>query len=216
MSAAHRYQLMPTLDRWVIARSIELLKPHAEILTASQIVFNINFSGQSLQDADFTEYVVGLVEASGLNPASLCFELTESAAIGNLSRAEPLMRRLRKLGCHIALDDFGTGLSSLAYLRTLPVDLLKIDGSFVRDVLKDSRAESMVQAIAQLARSMSLRTVAEYVETDEILSRITSLGVDYGQGFAIGRPLLLQDVVTELPLYAAAAHPSGVYPANAA
>jgi EAL domain-containing protein (putative c-di-GMP-specific phosphodiesterase class I) len=169
-----------------------------------------------LQDADFTEYVVGLVEASGLNPASLCFELTESAAIGNLSRAEPLMRRLRKLGCHIALDDFGTGLSSLAYLRTLPVDLLKIDGSFVRDVLKDSRAESMVQAIAQLARSMSLRTVAEYVETDEILSRITSLGVDYGQGFAIGRPLLLQDVVTELPLYAAAAHPSGVYPANAA
>jgi diguanylate cyclase (GGDEF)-like protein len=216
MSAAHRYQLMPTLDRWVIARSIEILKPHAEVLSASQIVFNINFSGQSLQDAEFTEYVAGLVEGSGLSAGSLCFELTESAAIGNLSRAEPLMRRLRKLGCHIALDDFGTGLSSLAYLRTLPVDLLKIDGSFVRDVLKDSRADSMVQAIAQLARSMSLTTVAEYVETDEILSRITSLGVDYGQGFAIGRPLPLQDVVAELPLYAAAAHPSGVWPANAA
>jgi diguanylate cyclase (GGDEF)-like protein len=216
MSAAHRYQLMPTLDRWVIARSIEILKPHAEVLSASQIVFNINFSGQSLQDAEFTDYVAKLVESSGLNPGSLCFELTESAAIGNLSRAEPLMRRLRKLGCHIALDDFGTGLSSLSYLRTLPIDFLKIDGSFVRDVLKDSRAESMVQAIAQLARSMSLTTVAEYVETDEILSRITSLGVDYGQGFAIGRPLPLQDVVTELPLYAAAAHPSGVWPANAA
>jgi diguanylate cyclase (GGDEF)-like protein len=216
MSAAHRYQLMPTLDRWVIARSIEILKPHAEVLSASQIVFNINFSGQSLQDAGFTEYVVQLVEGSGLNPGSLCFELTESAAIGNLSRAEPLMRRLRKLGCHIALDDFGTGLSSLSYLRTLPIDLLKIDGSFVRDVLKDSRAESMVQAIAQLARSMSLTTVAEYVETDEILARITSLGVDYGQGFAIGRPLPLLDVIAELPLYAAAAHPSGVWPANAA
>jgi len=216
MSAAHRYQLMPTLDRWVIARSIEILKPHAQVLGASQIVFNINFSGQSLQDAEFTEYVAKLVESSGLNPGSLCFELTESAAIGNLSRAEPLMRRLRKLGCHIALDDFGTGLSSLSYLRTLPIDFLKIDGSFVRDVLKDSRAESMVQAIAQLARSMSLTTVAEYVETDEILSRITSLGVDYGQGFAIGRPLPLQDVVAELPLYAAAAHPSGVWPANAA
>jgi diguanylate cyclase (GGDEF)-like protein len=216
MSAAHRYQLMPTLDRWVIARSIDMLKPHTEVLSASQIVFNINFSGQSLQDADFTEYVAKLVEGSGLNPSSLCFELTESAAIGNLSRAEPLMRALRNLGCQIALDDFGTGLSSLAYLRTLPVDLLKIDGSFVRDVLKDPRAESMVQAIAQLARSMSLTTVAEYVETDEILSRITSLGVDYGQGFAIGRPLPLQDVVIELPLYAAAAHPSGVWPANAA
>jgi diguanylate cyclase (GGDEF)-like protein len=216
MSAAHRYQLMPALDRWVIARAIEMLKPHAEVLAASEIIFNINFSGQSLQDSDFTDYVVKLVEGSGLNPGSLCFELTESAAIGNLARAEPLMRRLRHLGCHIALDDFGTGLSSLAYLRTLPIDLLKIDGSFVRDVLKDSRAESMVQTIAQLAHSMSLITVAEYVETEEILSRITSLGVDYGQGFAIGRPLSLSDVVAELPLYAAAAHPSGVWPASAA
>ena len=119
-----------------------------------------------------------------------------------------------QLGCSIALDDFGTGLGSLAYLRTLPIDFLKIDGSFVRDVLKDSRAESMVQAIAQLARSMSLTTVAEYVETEEILTRITSLGVDYGQGFAIGRPVPLADVVAELPLYAAAAHPSGVWPAR--
>jgi diguanylate cyclase (GGDEF)-like protein len=216
MSAAHRYQLMPTLDRWVIARSIEMLKPHGDVLRASRIVFNINFSGQSLQDTDFTEYVARLVESSGLDPGSLCFELTESAAIGNLTRAEPLMRRLRALGCHIALDDFGTGLSSLAYLRTLPIDFLKIDGSFVRDVLKDSRAESMVQAIAQLARSMSLTTVAEYVETEELLTRITSLGVDYGQGFAIGRPLPLSDVIAELPLYAAAAHPTGVWPANAA
>jgi diguanylate cyclase (GGDEF)-like protein len=216
MSAAHRYQLMPALDRWVISRSIEMLKPHAQVLASSQIVFNINFSGQSLQDAEFTDYVVKLVQSSGLTPGSLCFELTESAAVGNLARAEPLMRRLRQIGCHIALDDFGTGLSSLAYLRTLPIDFLKIDGSFVRDVLKDSRAESMVQAIAQLARSMSLTTVAEYVETEEILSRITSLGVDYGQGFAIGRPMALSDVVTELPLYAAAAHPSGVWPASAA
>ncbi|HEY4881571.1 MAG TPA: bifunctional diguanylate cyclase/phosphodiesterase [Steroidobacteraceae bacterium] len=214
MSAAHRYQLMPTLDRWVIKHALEMLKPHAELLRASQIVFAINFSGQSLQDGDFTEHVARMIESSGLDPANLCFELTESAAIGNLNRAEVLMRRLRKLGCNIALDDFGTGLSSLAYLRTLPIGMLKIDGSFVRDVLKDPRAESMVQAIAQLARAMSLTTVAEYVETDEIRTRITSLGVDYGQGFAIGRPVPLLDVVAELPLYAAAAHPSGVWPAS--
>jgi diguanylate cyclase (GGDEF)-like protein len=215
MSAAHRYQLMPTLDRWVIKHALEMLKPHAELLRASRIVFAINFSGQSLQDADFTENVARMIESSGLNPAMLCFELTESAAIGNLNRAEVLMRRLRKLGCNIALDDFGTGLSSLAYLRTLPIGMLKIDGSFVRDVLKDPRAESMVQAIAQLARAMSLTTVAEYVETDEIRTRITALGVDYGQGFAIGRPVPLVDVVAELPLYAAAADPSGVWPASA-
>ncbi|MFI4868920.1 MAG: EAL domain-containing protein [Steroidobacterales bacterium] len=215
MSAAQRYQLMPTLDRWVIKRALEMLKPHAELLRSSRIVFAINFSGQSLQDADFTEHVARMIESSGLHPAMLCFELTESAAIGNLNRAETLMRRLRALGCNIALDDFGTGLSSLAYLRTLPIGMLKIDGSFVRDVLKDPRAESMVQAIAQLARAMSLTTVAEYVETDEIRSRITALGVDYGQGFAIGRPVPLVDVVAELPLYAAAAHPSGVWPASA-
>jgi EAL domain-containing protein (putative c-di-GMP-specific phosphodiesterase class I) len=214
MSAAHRYQLMPTLDRWVIKHALEMLTPHAELLRSSQIVFAINFSGQSLQDADFTEHVARLIESSGLTPSNLCFELTESAAIGNLNRAEVLMRRLRKLGCNIALDDFGTGLSSLAYLRTLPIGMLKIDGSFVRDVCKDPRAESMVQTIAQLARAMSLTTVAEYVETDEIRTRITALGVDYGQGFAIGRPVPLVDVVAELPLYVAAAHPSGIWPAS--
>src|SRR6204780_3909229 len=214
MSAAQRYQLMPTLDRWVIQHALDMLKPHAELLRASQIVFAINFSGQSLQDADFTEHVAKLIETSGLTPSNLCFELTESAAIGNLNRAEGLMRRLRKLGCNIALDDFGTGLSLLAHLRTLPIGMLKIDGSFVRDVCKDPRAESMVQTIAQLARAMSLTTVAEYVETDEIRTRIPALGVDYGQGFAIGRPVPLVDVVAELPLYVAAAHPSGIWPAS--
>jgi diguanylate cyclase (GGDEF)-like protein len=212
MSAANRYQLMPTIDRWVIGHAIKMLQPHAQLLQQSSIVFTINFSGQSLQDAEFTEHVASLIQSSGLNPAALCFELTESAAIGNLGRAETLMRRLRKLGCNFALDDFGTGLSSLAYLRTLPIGMLKIDGSFVRDVLRDPRAESMVQAIAQLARSMQLTTVAEYVETEEIRTRITALGVDYGQGFAIARPTPLVDLLTELPLYAAASSNSGVWP----
>jgi diguanylate cyclase (GGDEF)-like protein len=215
MSAAHRYQLMPTLDRWVIQHALDILTPHAELLRTSQIVFAINFSGQSLQDADFTEHVARMIESSGVDPSNLCFELTESAAIGNLTRAEVLMRRLRKLGCNIALDDFGTGLSSLAYLRTLPIGMLKIDGSFVRDVLQDPRAESMVQTIAQLARAMQLTTVAEYVETNDIRARISALGVDYGQGFAIGRPVPLLDVLAKLPLYAAAAHPDGVWPASA-
>jgi EAL domain-containing protein (putative c-di-GMP-specific phosphodiesterase class I) len=115
------------------------------------------------------------------------------------------MRQLRKLGCGIALDDFGTGLSSLAYLRSLPITMLKIDGSFVRDVLRDPKAESTIEAIAQLARAMSLITVAEYVETEEIRNRIAQLGVDYGQGFAIGQPVPIGDVLEQLPLYAAAA-----------
>ena len=156
-----------------------------------------------LQDADFTGHVVRMIESSGLDPAMLCFELTESAAVGNLVHTEALMRQLRKLGCGIALDDFGTGLSSLAYLRSLPISMLKIDGSFVRDVLTDSKAESTIQAIAQLARAMSLITVAEYVETEEIRHRIAQLGVDYGQGFAIGRPVPIDEVLEHLPFYAA-------------
>jgi diguanylate cyclase (GGDEF)-like protein len=203
LSAATRYQLMPEIDRWVINKAIELLKPQAQLLAGRSLTFAINFSGQSLNDEEFVDFVVQAVSSSGLNPALFCFELTENATIANMARAESLIRALRRLGCGVALDDFGTGLSSLSYLRQLPVTMLKIDGSFVRDILKDPRAESMVRAIAQLARSMSIATVAEYVETDEIRTRVATLGVDYGQGFAIGKPAPFTDLLAELPLLVA-------------
>lgn len=200
LSAANRYQLMPVIDRWVVNHVIDALMPRASVLEGRALGFCINFSGPSLNDDGFGDMLIERVSGSGLDPELLCFELTENATVANLSRAEALMRRLRTLGCGVALDDFGTGLSSLSCLRQLPVTMLKIDGSFVRDVLKDSRAESMVRAIAQLARSMSITTVAEYIETEAISLRIAELGVDYGQGFAIGRPIPLADVLTELPL----------------
>jgi EAL domain-containing protein (putative c-di-GMP-specific phosphodiesterase class I) len=139
------------------------------------------------------------VQKCGINPKVFCFELTENATILNLARAEVVMRRLRRMGCEVALDDFGTGLCSLSYLRQLPVTMLKIDGSFVRDVMRDPRADSMVQVIAQLARTMSLDTVAEYVETDEIRERIAQHGVDYAQGYAIGRAESFEDLLQSLP-----------------
>jgi diguanylate cyclase (GGDEF)-like protein len=200
MSAATRYQLMPVIDRWVISHVIEALKPRAGVLEGKALGFAINFSAQSLTDDSFADWLIETLAGSGLDPELFCFELTENATVSNLTRAEALMRRLRRLGCGVALDDFGTGLSSLSCLRQLPVSMLKIDGSFVRDVLKDPRAESMVRAIAQLARSMSIITVAEYIETEAIGARIAELGVDYGQGFAIGRPIPLADLLTELPL----------------
>jgi diguanylate cyclase (GGDEF)-like protein len=204
LSAANRYQLMPEIDRWVINQAIELLKPQAELLAGQSVSFAINFSGQSLNDESFVDFLLERIRSSGIDPAVFTFELTENATIANIARAESLIRSLRDLGCNVALDDFGTGLSSLAYLRQLPVTMLKIDGSFVRDILKDPRAESMVRAIAQLAHSMSLTTVAEYVETEEIRTRLATLGVDYGQGFAIGRPAPLSELLPELPLYASA------------
>jgi len=205
LSAAVRYQIMPAVDRWVVQEAVRVLQPHAALLTGRPVVFTVNISGQSLGEDGFDDYLYETIRDSGVNPKVFCFELTESAAIANLAKAETMMKRLRTLGCSFALDDFGTGLSSLAYLRALPVDMLKIDGSFVKDILTDPRAESMVQAIAQLARSIQLTTVAEFVETDEIRLHVAQLGVDYGQGFAISRPAPLMETIAELPAYEAAA-----------
>jgi diguanylate cyclase (GGDEF)-like protein len=198
MSAAIRYQLMQSIDRWVIETAVQRLKAYAATFASVPLSFAINFSGQSLNDESFSEFLLERIRSSGLPPDLFCLELTENTAVASVKRATDLMRRLRALGCGIALDDFGTGLSSLSYLRELPVTMLKIDGSFVRDVIRDPRAESMVRAIAQLARTMSLATVAEYVETKEILARVATLGVDYGQGFAIARPVPLDDLLAEL------------------
>ena len=198
MSAATRYQLMPRIDRWVIESTVERLKAYAQTFSKVPLSFAINFSGQSLNDESFEDFLIKRIVSSGLPPELFCFELTENATIANLARASALMGKVRALGCGIALDDFGTGFSSLAYLRQLPVTMLKIDGSFVRDVVRDPRAESMVRAIAQLAHTMSLTTVAEYVETEEIRARVATLGVDYGQGFAISKPLPFDDLLAEL------------------
>jgi diguanylate cyclase (GGDEF)-like protein len=201
LSAAQRYQMMPEIDRAVITLAMQMLQPYARQLEADPAIFTINFSGQSLQEADFGSFIASTIERSGIRPDLIAFELTESAAVGDIGRAETLIRSLRQMGCGVALDDFGTGLSSLSYLRALPINMLKIDGSFVRDVLTDSRAESMIEAVAYLARSMKLITVAEYVETPEIRARVAHLGVDYAQGYAIGRPTPLSEVLDQIGLY---------------
>jgi len=203
LSAAERYQLMPTVDRWVVHRACELLGEHSASVGEEIARFAINLSGQSLQDESFLEYVIGEIKNSSLPPGVLCFELTETATIGNLVKAQNFMRSLQDLGCQFALDDFGTGVSSLAYLKDLSVNYLKIDGSFVRDAVVNARSESMIKAIAQLAKVMCMETIAEYVETDVLRARMADLGVDYGQGFAMGKAQPLPDLLRELAIYEA-------------
>jgi diguanylate cyclase (GGDEF)-like protein len=203
LSAAERYQLMPTVDRWVVRRSCELLGAHSASVGEDIARFAINLSGQSLQDESFLEFVVDQIKTSGLPPGVLCFELTETATIGNLAKAQNFMKNLQGLGCQFALDDFGTGVSSLAYLKDLSVNYLKIDGSFVRDAVMNSRSESMIKAIAQLAKVMCMETIAEYVETDVLRARMADLGVDYGQGFAMGRAQPLEELLKVLAIYEA-------------
>jgi diguanylate cyclase (GGDEF)-like protein len=195
LSAAERYQLAPAIDRWVVRRVLATLAPHAEQLERIGACFAVNISGQSLGDQDFSAFLEGHLRESGLAPQLLTFELTETAAVANIVRAESLIRRLRDLGFGVALDDFGRGLSSLTYLKTLPVTTLKIDGSFVRDVVGDDRSQAMLSAIVRLAHAMGLATVAECVESEQIREITQRLGVEFGQGFSIGRPIPLERVI---------------------
>jgi diguanylate cyclase (GGDEF)-like protein len=198
LSAAERYQIAPAIDRWVVRHAIELLAPHAARLHEMQACFAVNISGQSLGDADFAVFMDTALRGSRLPRGLLSFEVTETAAVANIVRAEALIRRLRDLGSDVALDDFGRGLSSLSYLKMLPVTHLKIDGIFVRDVVTDDRSQAMLSAIVQLARAMKLKTVAECVESEAIWQGTRVLGVDYGQGFYIGRPMPLDKVLDTL------------------
>jgi len=202
LSSAERYQLMPTVDRWVVGRACQLLGKHSAAGEEGPR-FAINLSGNSLQDDSFLPFVIDKIKETAVPPRVLCFELTETATIGNLAKAQNFMRVLQNLGCQFALDDFGTGVSSLAYLKDLSVNYLKIDGSFVRDAIGNARSESMIKAIAQLAKVMCMETIAEYVETDALRVRMADLGVDYGQGFAMGKAQPLEELLAELAVYEA-------------
>jgi diguanylate cyclase (GGDEF)-like protein len=196
--AAERYQLAPAIDRWVIGYVLELVSAAAPRLLAVGAQFAINISGQSVGDDDFRIYLEEQLRSYSLAPSLLSFEVTETAAVSNIVRAETLIRKLRKLGHEVALDDFGRGLSSLTYLKSLPVNCVKIDGELIRDVTHNPRSQAMVSAVVQLARAMKLQTTAECIESDEIHRCIAGLGVDYAQGFAIGRPRPLEIVLNEL------------------
>lgn len=197
-SAAERYQLMPQIDRWVVSTSLGRLKSSADALKATGAVFALNLSGQSLGDDDILEFIVDELRNSGIPAGSLCFEVTESAAVSNRGKAQSFIDTLRKLGCKFSLDDFGAGLSSFAYLKNFHVDTLKIDGSFIRDITENRISESMVAAITQVAKVMGLETVAEYVESKKTRTLVTKLGVDFAQGHAIGRPDALDDVLAAI------------------
>lgn len=196
--AAERYQLATDIDRWVVQYVLEILSSAAPQLEHMGAHFAINISGQSLGDERFPLYLEQKLREYALPATLLSFEITETAAVANIVRAETLIRRLQDLGHAIALDDFGRGLSSLTYLKSLPVSDLKIDGELIRDLVGNARSRAMVTAIVQLAQAMKLKTTAECVESEGILATVGQLGVDYGQGFAIGRPRPLEVVLQEL------------------
>jgi diguanylate cyclase (GGDEF)-like protein/PAS domain S-box-containing protein len=185
--AAERYQLMPGLDLHILRTLLRVLAQHPDAQRPDRAVFAVNLSGTSLGSPGLLEAVQAEIRGSGLAPACLTFEVTETAAIANLDESVRWMRGLKDLGCRFSLDDFGSGLSSYAYLRNLPVDYLKIDGSFIRRADQDPLSRAILHSINDIGHKMGLRTIAEHVETEAVLAIVREAGVDFAQGYAVGR-----------------------------
>ncbi len=187
ISSAERYNLMQAIDRYVIREVLSIACSNSETNDQSSLLF-INLSGTSLNDDNLVEYIRHQFLAFKVDPSQVCFEITETAAIANLQRASQFMQDIRALGCRIALDDFGSGLSSFSYLKALPVDFIKIDGGFVKNMLNEPMDIAIVEAIHQLGQAAGIETIAEFVEDNETLEKLRSMGINYAQGFAIGKP----------------------------
>ncbi|AWF83327.1 response regulator receiver protein [Microbulbifer sp. A4B17] len=195
LPAAERYGLIEEVDRWVIRRVFDYMAQEQR-LGMGGINYAVNISGISLGDETFADFVLQSLSDAGVTPSRVQFEITETSAINNLERALIFIHKLRAAGCSFALDDFGRGVSSLAYLRQLPVDFLKIDGSFVRNMLEDEIDSAMVSTIDHLAKRMGISTIAEYVESPELMDRLSQMGVDYAQGFGIAAATGLPELDT--------------------
>ncbi len=190
LPAAERYHLMSDLDRWVIRSTFEWLDNNQNSPQKKQPIrfCSINLSGQSMDDDDLYQYIIEQQTIHNIDPANICFEVTESAAITHLDQAIHFITKLKKQGFLFALDDFGTGMSSFAYLKNLPIDFLKIDGSFVKNIMDDSIDHAMVKSINDIGHIMGLKTIAEYVENEAIKDQLVTMNIDYLQGYHIAQP----------------------------
>ena len=186
LPAAEQYGLMPAIDRWVVSRSLRALSASTD--KEKEVTFALNLSAQSLCAADFLDFMIEEIQQSELSASKLCFEITETSAISELTHVLRFMDTLKGIGCRFSLDDFGTGLSSFSHLKSLPVDYVKIDGGFVRNLATSELDKAIVEAVHGIGRGMGVRTIAECVQDDAILEVLREISADYGQGFALGAP----------------------------
>jgi len=194
ITAAERYGITPNIDRWVVEHALRWLVSEADERERLSMC-SINLSGQSLTDDDFLPYVIQQFQHSGIDATKICFEITETAAVGSYAQASRFINALKELGCKFALDDFGTGLSSFGYLKHFPVDFLKIDGSFVKEILHDPIDREMVRSINEIGHLTGKKTIAEFAENREIITMLKGMGIDYAQGYGVAEPERVRNAV---------------------
>jgi EAL domain-containing protein (putative c-di-GMP-specific phosphodiesterase class I) len=198
MPAAENFNLMPSIDRWVVQQVFQLLQERLKYKDNIGML-SINLSAQSLEDDHFLGFIVDLLDQGRVPAEKICFEITESTAVSNIIAATRFMSILRGMGCRFSLDDFGRGFSSYGYLKNLPVDFLKIDGLFVRDLANDDVDHAMVNSINQIGHTMGVQTIAEFVETEEALEQLIHMGVDHVQGYQLGKPHPVKSNIQKQP-----------------
>ncbi len=197
--AAEQYNLMPAIDRWVVQAAFKTYKHLMNGNGKEKIshIFTINLSPPFLAEETSLDFLFYEFQEHGVPPEAFCFEITETAAISNMGTAVNFIREVKKIGCSFALDDFGSGFSSFNYLRQLPVDYLKIDGIFVKNMHEDHVNHGMVEAINSLGHFIGIKTIAEFVSSEEIVTLLQTIGVDYGQGYHLGKPAPLTNLLEE-------------------
>jgi len=191
LPSAERTGLIRDIDRWMIVRASEILAAHA----SDDVNVVVNLSGQSFADPDLLLTVEELLHSAEIKPGRLGLEITETAAIADFARARDFIRVVKALGCHVSLDDFGSGFSSFYYLKHMPIDCLKIDGGFIRDLPNSRQDQHLVRAMVEMCRGLGVAVVAEYVETEEVFKEAKALGIDYAQGYWIGRPKPIEEAI---------------------
>ena len=194
--AAERFRLMTAIDEWVVANTFELLSEFRT--TMKECIWTINLSGISLNNDQFSSRIIELLEQFKISPELVCFEITETVAVDNFDGAIEFINSLKNKGFSFALDDFGTGSSTFSYLKNLPVEYLKIDGSFIKEILTSSFSEAIVTSITQIGQVRGLKTIAEYVENEQILNHIKTIGIDFAQGYGVGKPAPFRQTLVEL------------------
>ena len=196
LPAAERYNLIGNLDRWVVQNTLALLAKNPTFVEETNFI-SINLSGQSVTSGEFLDFIMEQFKKTGIEAGKICFEVTETVAISNLTKARTFITFLQDFGCSFALDDFGSGLSSFGYLKNLPVNYLKIDGIFVKDIIDNSVDHAMVKSINDIGQVMGMQTIAEFVENDEIKGMLREIGVNYAQGYGVGMPLPFVEIIEQ-------------------